>query len=70
MGNSTPYLGSMQSHGQSDMNQKKAFIPNEFEDEPPLLEGKLLNLCSCDNSLKLLKFIRIMFTLSPLYMNV
>jgi len=30
----------MQAYGQPEMNQPKAFIANEFEDEPPLLEGK------------------------------
>lgn len=31
----------MQSYGQADMNQPKSYEGNEFEDEPPLLEGKI-----------------------------
>lgn len=39
-GGSTAYLDPVPSYGQSDMNQQKSYIPNEFEDEPPLLEGR------------------------------
>jgi hypothetical protein len=34
------YLEPMQAYGQSDVGQQKAYSGNEFDDEPPLLEGK------------------------------
>lgn len=33
------FLDPMQSYGHSDLGQQKSFTGNDFEDEPPLLEG-------------------------------
>lgn len=37
------FLDPMQGYGQSDINQQKSYIGNEFEDEPPLLEELGIN---------------------------
>lgn len=39
-GGQANFLDPMQPYGQADMNTQKTYIANEFEDEPPLLEGE------------------------------
>lgn len=38
--NNSSFLDPMQPFAQTDLGQQKSYTGNEFDDEPPLLEGK------------------------------
>lgn len=40
------FLDPMQPYGHSEIGQQKSYIGNEFEDEPPLLEGTIIKINS------------------------